>query len=80
MRTGEQTRIQSVQRTNRPIEVLRLPEVCRVTGLGRSMIYRLEAEGRFPERVKIGSRAVGWISDEVQGWLAERMQSRRVAV
>jgi len=31
-------------------QILRLPQVCRVTGLGRSMIYQLEAERRFPTR------------------------------
>lgn len=31
-------------------QILRLPQVCRVTGLGRSMIYQLEAERRFPCR------------------------------
>jgi prophage regulatory protein len=42
-------------------KVLRLPQVCEVTGLRRSMIYQLEAEKRFPRRIKIGVRAVGWI-------------------
>jgi hypothetical protein len=27
-----------------PLRILRLPEVCFVTGLGRSMIYQMEAE------------------------------------
>src|SRR5580698_2957648 len=44
-----------------PIKVLRLPQVCDLTGLCRSMIYQLEADERFPKRVKIGIRAVGWL-------------------
>ena len=40
--------------------ILRLPEVCAVTGLGRSFIYQLQAAGSFPQRVKLGVRAVGW--------------------
>jgi IS5 family transposase len=36
-----------------------LPQVCEVTGLCRSMIYQLQADLRFPRRVKIGVRAVG---------------------
>ena len=43
----------------RTIHILRLPEVCRATGLGRSMVYQLEAMSQFPRRVKIGARAVG---------------------
>lgn len=59
------------------IQVLRLPQVCRVTGLCRSSIYQMEAEKRFPRRIKIGSRSVGWIESEVQGWLRQRIESDR---
>jgi predicted DNA-binding transcriptional regulator AlpA len=41
------------------------------------MIYQLEAEQRFPRRIKIGLRAVGWIEGEVQGWLAEQVERSR---
>ena len=43
------------------LNVLRLPAVCRMTGLRRSTIYRMQTNGQFPQRVKIGARAVGWI-------------------
>jgi prophage regulatory protein len=62
---------------SRPIQILRLPEVCKTTGLGRSMVYQLEAAQRFPARVRISDRAVGWVEEEVQGWLAERIQRSR---
>ena len=58
-------------------QILRLPEVCKTTGLGRSMVYQLEAAQRFPARVRISDRAVGWVEEEVQGWLAERIQRSR---
>ncbi len=59
------------------LEVLRLPDVCRITGLCRSSIYQLEAEQRFPRRIKVGARSVGWIDQEVQEWLAIRARARR---
>jgi predicted DNA-binding transcriptional regulator AlpA len=31
-----------------PVQILRLPQVCKITGLCRSMIYQLESECRFP--------------------------------
>ncbi|MFT3906693.1 MAG: AlpA family phage regulatory protein [Steroidobacteraceae bacterium] len=62
------------------ILILRLPDVCKMTGLGRSMIYQLEAERRFPSRIRIGSRAVGWVDAEVQRWLALRIESYRAGV
>jgi prophage regulatory protein len=38
------------------------------------MIYRLESEGRFPRRIKLGIRAVGWIEGEVESWIRERAE------
>lgn len=62
---------------HRAIQILRLPDVCRATGLGRSMIYQLEAERQFPSRLRIGARAVGWIEAEVQLWLRNRVMQAR---
>ncbi len=64
---------------NQPTKILRLPQVCEVTGLCRSMIYQMEADLRFPKRVKIGTRAVGWLENEVHDWLSARIQASRPA-
>lgn len=50
---------------------LRLPEVVRLTGLGKSTLYERVAEGRFPASEPIGGgRAVGWRRSAVREWLA----------
>jgi prophage regulatory protein len=41
------------------------------------MIYQLEAEKRFPSRIRLGLRAVAWIDSEVQQWLAIRIERSR---
>lgn len=41
------------------------------------MIYQLEEEERFPRRIKLSARAVGWIEDEVLQWLEHRIVSSR---
>jgi prophage regulatory protein len=56
---------------------LRLRQVSQLTGLGRSMIYQMQAEGRFPQRIKLGERAVGWLESEVREWLAARIETSR---
>ena len=56
---------------------LRLRQVSQLTGLGRSMIYQMQAEGRFPQRIKLGERAVGWLESEVRDWLARRIDASR---
>lgn len=60
-----------------PSRVLRLKEVCKVTGLGRSFIYQLQSERRFPHSIRIGVRAVGWLDNEVQNWLEGRVRNSR---
>jgi prophage regulatory protein len=47
---------------------LRLPTVMHVTGLGRSTIYRLMAEQKFPCPVQLGPRAVAWRRCEIEAW------------
>lgn len=59
----------------RPIRMLRLAQVIDLTGLGKTKIYELQAGGAFPMRVKITAHSVGWIEDEVQAWLARRVQA-----
>lgn len=46
--------------------------VLRLTGLGRSTIYRLISEDKFPAQVRIGTRAVGWRWSDLERWSAAR--------
>jgi len=48
--------------------LLRLPTVRQLTGVGRSTIYKLIAEDKFPKPVRIGERAVAWRESEVSRW------------
>jgi prophage regulatory protein len=57
--------------------ILRLKEVCKVTGLGRSCIHQLQAEQRFPHSIRIGARAVGWLEDDIKRWLTDRITASR---
>jgi prophage regulatory protein len=58
--------------------ILRLPAVKARTGLSRSTIYLRVAEGKFPRPVSLGSRAIGWVDNEVDAWVASQIeQSRR---
>ncbi len=59
--------------------ILRLPAVKASTGLSRSTIYLRVSEGTFPKPVSLGGRAVGWLEEEVQSWLAQRIAASRKA-
>lgn len=56
---------------------LKLEDVKRATGLGRSTIYDLMAETppRFPKPVKLG-RANAWSASEVAGWQQAHIAAR----
>lgn len=55
---------------------MRLSEVIAITGLCRSSIYNRMALGQFPRSVSLGGRAVAWVSDEVDHWMAARIEER----
>jgi len=39
--------------------------------LSRSSIYAMMAEGEFPKPIRLGRRAVGWLSDDIEKWLRD---------
>lgn len=53
--------------------ILRRDEVERKTGFKRAHIYNLMKDGKFPQAKRIGLRAVGWDSQEIERWIAERL-------
>ena len=57
------------------LRIMRLNEVKAVTGLSKTTIYRFEKEGRFPSRVSLGERSVGWFEDDIEGFLISLRQA-----
>ncbi|SME96065.1 MULTISPECIES: AlpA family transcriptional regulator [unclassified Pseudomonas] len=53
--------------------IMRREEVERKTGFKRAHIYSLMKEGKFPQARRIGLRAVGWDSLEIEQWINERL-------
>jgi prophage regulatory protein len=56
--------------------LLRLPAVIDRTGSSSSDIYEGMKDGTFPKSVPIGKRTVGWVEDEVEGWINARIVAR----
>jgi prophage regulatory protein len=55
-----------------PAVFVRMAAVVRMTGLGRSTIYRLMAEDKFPSPVRLAKRAVAWRRIDLEQWSAGR--------
>ena len=53
-------------------KLLRLPEVLRRTGFGRSYIYNLINRGEFPKQIQISSGAVAWLESEFEAWMDKK--------
>ena len=68
------------------IRIIRLNEVKKRTGYGRTSIYLKMEEGTFPKSLKLGgplkdkntfdSSAVGWLEHEVDQWVQSIIEER----
>ena len=57
-------------------QILRRNELEKATGLGRSTIYAKVAAGEFPSPMKLGRRAVGWRSVDIEKWLEDMQEDQ----
>src|SRR5216117_2129981 len=51
---------------------IRFKELKTLVPLGRTTIWRMEREGRFPRSRRIGKSAKAWLETEVLTWMQER--------
>lgn len=58
------------------MKILRLQAVMAMTGLARSTIYLYMKQGNFPKAIKLGSRSVGWLEQELNEWIVSKQSER----
>jgi prophage regulatory protein len=46
------------------------PECRAISGLSRAQRWRLERDGKFPRRLRLGPRTVRWRLSEILAWIA----------
>ena len=63
--------------TPKTIRILRQPEVLARTGLSKSTIYQLIKEKQFKPPIKLGARAVGWLENDIDEFLASCIKASR---
>jgi prophage regulatory protein len=51
--------------------LLRIADVKRRTGLSTATVYRREAAGTFPRRIKLGTKSVAWYESDVGEFVAD---------
>lgn len=52
-----------------PMSVVFIEQVCPTIGLGKSTLYKMIADGKFPKPRQIGGRRMGWLRSEVDDYL-----------
>ena len=50
---------------------IRFKELRQRIPLGRTTIWKMMREGRFPQSRKIGKMAAAWLESEVEDWMKE---------
>ena len=59
-------------KTEKPLRLIRLPEVVERVGLSKPSLYRLMKENRFPAAKKLGKRSVAWLSTDIDKFIKSR--------
>jgi len=75
MQTKEQaqaTRAEKRAKAYPPPILYRPTMLAHMLGIGRTTLYQWEKEGKFPRRVNLADGVAGWLSADVDAWLAER--------
>jgi prophage regulatory protein len=57
--------------------ILRLNATLAKTGLSRSVLYSKISKGEFPKQINLSERSIGFLEDEVNGWIDERIRVSR---
>lgn len=52
------------------------PEVDVRIPYSRAHLYRLESQGEFPKRRRIGRNRIAWVRAEVEQWLSDKMEEQ----
>ena len=58
--------------TQRDDRFLRIAEVMKLVGAGRSFIYERIRRGEFPRPIRLGHRTAVWRESAVRAWMEAR--------
>jgi len=52
-------------------QIIRRKDIEKRLKISRSSIYAMMSQGEFPKPVRLGRRAVGWKSTDIEKWLQD---------
>lgn len=57
-------------------ELIVADEIAQRIPYSQNQLRRLEAQGSFPKRVRIGANRVARVREEIDNWIKDRMNAR----
>lgn len=58
-------------------KIYRPSEVARLLGISKSTLYSWVEKNMFPPPIKLGLRAAGWTSEQINAWINSRINNRK---
>ncbi len=58
------------------MKFLRTKTVVERVGYCRSHLWRLERDGQFPRKIRLGPNSVAYVESEIDEWIAARIAER----
>lgn len=56
------------------MKIIRTNELAAILSVSKITIFRMSKRGELPPKIKISTRAVGWLESDIKEWLNERAQ------
>ncbi len=60
-------------------QFLRIGDVCKLTTLSKSYIYRLQAEGQFPKSFQLAPKVSVWTGENIRQWMQAQVDKAKGA-
>jgi prophage regulatory protein len=57
------------------MKIIRPNELAKLLHISTTTLWRMEKRGDLPQRIKLSTRAVGWLESDIQEWLKNRPKS-----
>ncbi|MDA7855863.1 AlpA family phage regulatory protein [Pseudomonadales bacterium] len=63
-------------------KLIRIKDVCNMTGISRSHVYFLSSAGNFPRSVSLvpNGSSKAWVESEITHWIEQRIADRDLEV
>lgn len=58
--------------------ILRKRELLNMIGLSDATVWRMERDGKFPKRLRLGGNSCGWLRSEIYEWMDQLSAAREV--